>query len=88
VTFGSAAAAVFSLTGQAIDYKTTTAHFVLAGPTSGGAVAPAMRLLVATDLPSHTHAESDVTNLVTDLANKVTVGDYTRFDTRYYQKFQ
>jgi hypothetical protein len=84
VTFGSAAAAVFSLTGQAIDYKTTTAHFVLAGPTSGGAVSPAMRLLVATDLPSHTHAESDVTNLVTDLANK---SDITHnHDTRYYTK--
>jgi hypothetical protein len=30
---------------------------------------PAWDTLVAGDLPAHTHAESDVTNLVADLAN-------------------
>ena len=43
---------------------------VLAGPSSGGAAAPAFRALVAADIP--TIAESQVTNLTTGLAAKAT----------------
>lgn len=35
-----------------IAWKTKTANFVLAGPTSGGAATPAFRALVAADIPS------------------------------------
>lgn len=35
----------------ALTLNTTTAHFVWAGPTSGGAAAPTFRLLVGADLP-------------------------------------
>lgn len=48
--------------------STQLANKVFAGPTSGGALAPTFRTLVALDIPNI--AESQVTNLTTDLAAK------------------
>jgi hypothetical protein len=39
-----------------------SANTVMAGPSSGGAAAPGYRVLVAADIPSHTHAAGDVTS--------------------------
>lgn len=47
-----------------------TANQVFAGPTTGSPAAPTFRALVSTDLPSHTHAISDVTGLQTALDAK------------------
>ncbi len=52
----------------AVSKANQTANQVYAGPTSGGAAAPAFRALVAGDIP--VIAESGVTNLTTDLGNK------------------
>lgn len=75
VTLTAAAQNYLSLTAQQIDAPTKTAHFVLAGPTSGGAAAMVPRLLVDTDLPTHNQDESTITSgtggLVADLAAKV-----------------
>jgi hypothetical protein len=49
---------------------TQTANQVFAGPTTGSPAAPTFRALVSTDLPSHTHAISDVTGLQTALDAK------------------
>lgn len=46
-----------------------SANRVFAGPTTGSAAAPTFRALVAADIPNI--AESQVTNLTTDLAGKV-----------------
>jgi hypothetical protein len=46
------------------------AHSVFIGPSSGSPANASFRALIAGDLPAHTHAESDVTNLVSDLAAK------------------
>jgi hypothetical protein len=46
---------------------TESANKVFAGPTTGSPAAPTFRLLVAADIPNI--AESQVTNLVTDLGN-------------------
>jgi hypothetical protein len=70
VTLNAAADAIFGLTGQQVTLDTQAANRVFAGPTTGAAAAPTMRALVALDIPTHTHAESDVTNLVSDLAGK------------------
>src|SRR6266704_1686225 len=51
----------------AVSKANQTANQVYAGPTSGGAAAPAFRALVAGDIP--VIAESGVTNLTTDLGN-------------------
>lgn len=64
-------AAGLSLTGQQIGVDNFTAHYFWAGPTAGGAAAPGPRLIDATDLPSHTHIESEISGLVADLAAKV-----------------
>jgi hypothetical protein len=47
---------------------TQAAHAVLAGPTTGSPAAPTFRALVAADVP--TLAQSQVTNLVTDLRRR------------------
>jgi hypothetical protein len=47
---------------------TQSANVVFAGPTTGSAAAPTFRALVAADIPAI--AESQVTNLTTDLAAK------------------
>jgi len=47
------------------------ANLILAGPSSGSAAVPTFRLLVAADIPAI--AESQVTNLVSDLALKATL---------------
>lgn len=70
--------AVFSVAGSpvtasgtlAVTYATQAANVVLAGPGSGTAAAPTFRALVAGDVPAI--AESQVTNLTTDLAAKAT----------------
>jgi hypothetical protein len=50
---------------------TTTRKFLRQTGTGSASAAPAWDILLAGDLPSHTHAESDVTSLVADLAAKV-----------------
>jgi hypothetical protein len=70
--------AEFSVAGSPISSSGTftvtkanaSANAVYAGPTSGGAAQPAFRALVASDIPNL--AESQVTNLTTDLAAKAT----------------
>lgn len=52
------------------DLANQTANQVFAGPTTGSPAAPTFRALVSTDLPSHTHAISDVTGLQTALDAK------------------
>jgi len=54
---------------MSLSFQNQSANTVLAGPTSGGAAAPGFRALVAGDIP--TIAQSQVTNLTTDLAAKV-----------------
>ena len=51
VTLAAAVEAVFGLSTQVLDFDTTQANKVLAGPASGGDAKPAMRLLVAADIP-------------------------------------
>jgi hypothetical protein len=53
---------------------TQAAHAVLAGPTTGSPAAPTFRALVAADVP--TLAQSQVTNLVTDLAAKMALAAF------------
>ncbi|MDP2999598.1 MAG: hypothetical protein Q8N47_19060, partial [Bryobacterales bacterium] len=50
---------------------TATRKFLRQTGTGSASAAPAWDTLLAGDLPAHTHAESDVTGLVTDLAAKV-----------------
>ncbi len=50
---------------------TTTKKFLTQTGNGTVSAAPAWSTLVSGDLPSHTHAESEVANLTTDLANKV-----------------
>ena len=54
VTLAAAVEAVFGLSTQVLDFDTTQANKVLAGPASGGDAKPAMRLLVAADIPGGT----------------------------------
>ena len=69
--------AEFSVSGSPVTSSGTlsvtkavqSANAVYAGPSSGASAAPAFRALVAGDIP--TIAESQVTNLTTDLAAKV-----------------
>ncbi|MBZ5596023.1 MAG: carbohydrate binding domain-containing protein [Acidobacteriia bacterium] len=49
---------------------TTTRKFLRQTGTGSVSAAPTWDTLLAGDLPTHTHAESDVTSLVTDLAGK------------------
>ncbi|HBA72328.1 MAG TPA: hypothetical protein DCZ63_09115 [Geobacter sp.] len=55
--------------GQELSADTQTANYVLAGPTAGGAAAPAFRALVADDIPdlsgTYLAAETDPTALLT-----------------------
>jgi hypothetical protein len=53
----------------AITKQNQNPNLVWCGPTGGSAALPTFRALVATDIPAI--AESQVTNLVTDLASKV-----------------
>lgn len=53
---------------------TQAANVVFAGPSSGGSANPAFRSLVSADLPSHSHAMSDVTGLSTALSGKAAAG--------------
>lgn len=68
---------VFNVTGGPITssgtidltFKTQAANTVFAGPTTGGPATPTFRSLVATDLPSHTHTSSEISDAtVTGLA--------------------
>lgn len=52
---------------------------VMAGPVSGAATNPAFRSLVAADIP--TIAQSQVTNLVSDLSGKATAAQGAKADT-------
>ena len=69
---------IFTVTGSPVTTSGTlsatlasqTANQVFAGPTTGSPAAPTFRALVSTDLPSHTHAISDVTGLQTALDAK------------------
>ena len=69
---------IFTVTGSPVTTSgtlsatlaTQTANQVFAGPTTGSPAAPTFRALVSTDLPSHTHAISDVTGLQTALDAK------------------
>jgi len=54
VTLAAAVEAVFGLSTQVLDFDTTQANKVLAGPAYGGDAKPAMRLLVAADIPGGT----------------------------------
>lgn len=60
---------------RTISLGTQSANQVLAGPTTGGAVAPGFRALVAGDIPNI--AESQVVNLVSDLALKAPLASPT-----------
>lgn len=73
---GLAAPSIFAVSGSPVttsgtltfSLNTQSANMVFAGPTSGGAATPTFRALVAADIPAI--AESQVTNLVADLAAK------------------
>jgi hypothetical protein len=49
---------------------TRSANTVYAGPTTGGSAAATFRSLVAADLPTHSHAVGDITNLQSSLDAK------------------
>jgi hypothetical protein len=53
---------------------TTTRKFLRQTGTGSVSALPAWDTLLAGDLPTHTHAESDVTNLTTDLTNRPVKG--------------
>lgn len=57
------------ISAGSVSFGTQLANRVFAGPTTGSAAAPGFRALVAADIP--TLAQSQITNLVTDLAAKV-----------------
>ena len=67
---GNATPAWARLAGQ----TTTTRKFLRQTGTGSASALPVWDTLVAGDLPAHTHAESDVTNLVTDLSNRPVKG--------------
>jgi len=48
---------------------TQSANTIFAGPTSGAVAQPSFRLLIAADLPSHTHAGSDIASGTVAVAN-------------------
>ncbi|MDQ2925815.1 MAG: hypothetical protein M3R43_09705 [Acidobacteriota bacterium] len=52
----------------------TTRNFLRQTGTGSASALPAWDTLLAGDLPTHTHAESDVTNLTTDLTNRPVKG--------------
>jgi len=52
VSLAASADVLLGLTGQALSLDTQLATYVLAGPVSGGAVAPVFRALAATDIPA------------------------------------
>ena len=54
ITLAAAVEAVFGLSAQVLDFDTTQANKVLAGPASGGDAKPALRLLVSADIPGGT----------------------------------
>src|SRR5688572_5367375 len=64
---GNALAVNITRIGDTGLLEAQTANKVFAGPTSGSAAVPSWRLLVAADIP--TIAQSQVTNLTTDLTN-------------------
>ena len=53
---------------------TATRKFLRQTGTGTVSAAPAWDTLLAGDLPAHTHAESDVTSLATDLTNRPVKG--------------
>ncbi len=65
---GLGTAAVAASTDFVSATTTRTANTVFAGPTTGSPAAPTFRALIATDIPDL--AESQITNLVSDLAAK------------------
>lgn len=75
--------AIFAVSGSPVTSSgtltatlaTQTANQVFAGPTSGGAAAPAFRALVEADVPAL--AQSKITNLTTDLAAKAPLASPT-----------
>lgn len=83
-----AAPSIFSVSGSPVtssgtltlSLATQSANRIWAGPTSGSAATPTFRLLVDTDIPNI--AESQVTNLVSDLAGKeptITAGTTSQY---------
>ena len=52
ISLAASASVLLDLSGQALSLDTQTANYVLAGPVSGGAVAPTFRALVAADIPA------------------------------------
>ncbi len=67
---GNATPAWARLAGQ----TTTTRKFLRQTGTGSASALPVWDTVAAGDLPAHTHAESDVTNLVTDLSNRPVKG--------------
>lgn len=71
-TFSASPSSVFDVanatTTPALSLDNQSANTVLAGPSTGAATTPGFRSLVAADIPNI--AESQVTNLTTDLAAK------------------
>lgn len=62
VTLSTAANAnLLSLSGQQIGLDTQSANVIFAGPSSGGAAAPAFRALVDADIPAAIARDSEVT---------------------------
>jgi len=65
---GDPIAAIFSLSTQALSLDTQAANYVLAGPVSGDAAAPAFRALVSTDIPNNAADTSGTAAKATALA--------------------
>ena len=59
ISLAASASVLLDLSGQALSLDTQTANYVLAGPVSGGAVAPTFRALVAADIPAAAPAAHD-----------------------------
>jgi hypothetical protein len=86
--------AEFSVSGSPVTTSGTlavtkanqSANQVFAGPTSGGAAAPAFRALVSGDIPSHNHSAADVTSGALALARggmNADLSSVTDFSTLY-----
>jgi hypothetical protein len=63
------------------------ANCVFAGPSSGASATPSCRALVAADLPSHTHAFTDITGTTTNAQLPITLSSKT-FDNTNTANFK
>lgn len=80
VTLGTALDTILNLSTQQLDLDNQTANYVLAGPTSGGAAAPAFRTLVDADIPSAIARDSELAavNSITPAGGTLTVNGVLR----------